>query len=262
MMDTTTRAEAQTDGEKQGSSASLVRLAKPIVVSPDAPKPVDTGYVSSRFYSCFNASILGPTRSPTHLAIGVTSPRRGDGKTLVAANLAVALAAASQLETVLVDLNVKNPMVHSIFGGRQAPGLMEALTGPTIQLMKTRVKGLHILPAGTITASLAAAEEFVGEQHGGGRVNSRQGLTLDAMTGFRDVMYSLKEEFDVVIVDMPSVTADSFSTLLTHQVDGLLLVVAQDRSKHTDLEAMMRVVNPSHIIGFVLNHADIPASAN
>ncbi len=61
------------------------------------------------------------------MTIGITSANRNDGKTLVAANMAVSLASAYKQNTLLVDMNFRHPKLHNVFGTNQCPGIAEAI---------------------------------------------------------------------------------------------------------------------------------------
>src|SRR5258706_10096052 len=70
----------------------LVRLPKTIVVSDRAPQELDSGIVAFEYYNCFNYSLLAGDQRNINLTVGITSSAPGEGKTLVASNLAVSLA--------------------------------------------------------------------------------------------------------------------------------------------------------------------------
>lgn len=235
---------------------NLVRLLKAVIVSPDHGTHIDSHYVSSRFYNCFNYSLIAKGRSDVNLTVGVTSPESGDGKTLVASNLAVSLSVANQRETVLVDLNIRSPRLHSIFGTALTPGLVESLREPTVNVFQTQLKHLYVLPAGSPGGSPVVAERMASsERRRQGPASLKPSLGLEQVAPFRDVIYSLRERFEFVIVDMPPLQEPRIPMVLTHQMDGLLVVVDARKTRHQDIEKMFRRVNESQIIGFVLNRA-------
>jgi len=124
---------------EQAGGQHLVRLLKPITFRSEVAKPIDEMVVAPQFYNCFNYSLLSKEQDTFNLTIGVTSANPGEGKTLVASNLAVSLAITNQREVVLVDLNIRNPRLHSIFGTKLSPGLVESLGDSAIQVAPTRV---------------------------------------------------------------------------------------------------------------------------
>jgi len=242
--------------EQAGSKADsrqLVRLLKPVVVRPERGKYIDPNEVSPRFYNCFHYSMLMKESTNVNLTVGVTSANPGEGKTLVAANLAVSLAVGNQRKTALVDLNVRFPSLHRIFGTEQSPGLVEALSEATIQVSRTQLEHLYLLPAGNISGSVLATEYVSDNGKSTSDVEAGPTVGLEQVAAFRDVLYSLRQEFEFVIVDMPAIHRPPGSLLLVHQMDGILVVVNANRTKHEDLQRMFRQVNQKQILGFIFN---------
>src|SRR6266850_1531003 len=126
----------------------IVRLIKSIVVNPDRGKHVDDRIVKFKYYNSFNYSLISRDHEQLNMTLGVTSARPGEGKTLVASNLAVSLALGSQKKTILVDLNIASPKLHKVFGTLQSPGLAEALTNGSIHISHTAVEHLSVLTTG------------------------------------------------------------------------------------------------------------------
>lgn len=137
----------------------------------------------------------------------VTSTSRGEGKTLLATNVAVALAHARQ-RVLLVDGDMRRPRLHSIFDVERGPGLADLLTssakGDTV-LRETRLANLTLLPAGTEPTQTADL------------------LGFDPIT---QMLSTLDRQFDWVIVDSPPVDAATDACLLAHRVARVLFVVA------------------------------------
>lgn len=115
----------------------------------------------------------------------VTSAVPDEGKSLTAANLAVAFAQGGQ-RVLLVDADLRRPVQHRMFGlGRDAwGGLTEVLAG-TVELQSavagTEITGLHVLPSGLLPPNPA---DLLGSQR------------------MRSLMAALNEQFDLVIYDL------------------------------------------------------------
>jgi Mrp family chromosome partitioning ATPase len=259
MQDDTTRPNEE-DKNREGPGqerGNLVRLLKPIVVSPDLGGQIDDTVVASRYYDCFNYSLISREKPGVNLTVGITSPNPGDGKTLVASNLAVSLATANQRETILVDLNVRSPQIHTIFGTKLGPGLAEAISDRPIHVSQTRIKHLYVLSAGYVGKSPIVTGRVAAERRSSQLGSSHSSVSLEQVAEFRDVIYSLKQEFEFVIVDMPVLQEPRIPMLLTLQMDGLLVVVDARRTKREEIDRMLVRLNRNQILGFVLNRADI-----
>jgi protein-tyrosine kinase len=217
---------------KETGENKLVRLAKTVVVTSNGVGDIDSKIVSVRYYNCFNYSLLPKEQSEVKLSLGITSPNPKDGKTLVASNLAVAIAMSYQRKTVLVDLNIQHPKIHEVFGVPMRPGLVEAFNDVAIHVSSTRVEHLFVLSAGGTML---------------------RPLGLDQLSFFRDVVYSLIQEFDFVIVDMPPMNAQGFPALFTNQLSGVLVVLSVGKTKRAEIDKMFRVLNEAQVFGFVFN---------
>jgi Mrp family chromosome partitioning ATPase len=227
----------------------LVRLIKSIVISPERGKYVDDSIVKFKYYNAFNYSLLSKEHENVRLTVGITSPKQGEGKTLVASNLAVSLALGSQKNTILVDLNVANPRLHQIFGVPRSPGLAEAFLNGQILVSRTAIDNLAVLPVG----NFPIAGESMNFSKNGLPENPGPFLGLDQLAAFRDVIYSLEQEFDLIIVDMPSIRNESVPVLFANQLNGVIVVIDSGRTKREEVDGMFHHLNERQVLGFVFN---------
>lgn len=171
-------------------------------------------------------------------AIGVTSCRRREGVSTVAANLALGAAWSRGQPTLLVDANVHAPAVTDLFQVGSSPGLSEYLAGSAELkdcVRKSSVEHLQILPAGRWAPE-----------------NERA-----ACAGtFARMLESLKAEFATVIVDLPAASDLSICFALAPALDGVLLVVESDRVPgHTALRVKQRLEQArANLLGVVFNN--------
>lgn len=187
-------------------------------------------------YRQLRAGALMGLRGRGDNALLVTSTEDGEGKTVVAGNLAVAMVLDGR-RTILVDANLRAPKVDRLFSASSEHGLTDVLLGKVGAdgaLVETEVEGLFLLTSGS---SLA---------------NPTEALGSPAMQG---LLEELRAKFDVVIVDAPqaSVTADTHE--LTRSVKNILYVVELEKANKTRMEesiAMLRQVG-GHILGIALN---------
>jgi capsular exopolysaccharide synthesis family protein len=170
----------------------------------------------------------------------VTSSGPGEGKSVVASNLAMALAQTGQ-RVLLIDADMRRPRVHEIMEKRQEPGLSNVLTGDKkisdaiVEIDKT---GLSVLPAGHIPPNPA---ELLGSQR------------------FEDLLTALKGHFSWVIVDTPPVMAVTDAPIVAHIADGVLFVVGSEMtSVSVAATAVEQLVNAdARMVGAVLNRVDL-----
>jgi len=208
----------------------------PITVDENRSEFVDQSVVHQKYYNNFNYSKLPDQYKKLNLTLGVTSARSGEGKTHVAANLATSFAVGYKKKTVLIDLNINNPSVHKIFDVDPKPGVTEALKNRKIRLAQTKYDELYVLPIGDV------------EDHS---------LGLDDILAVRDMIYTLEEQFDFVVVDMsPVLPITNFPVLFANEVDGLLTVVDVTKTKKSDVNEIFRHLNETQIAGFIFNRME------
>ena len=170
----------------------------------------------------------------------VTSTGPGEGKTTVATNLAIGFAQAGQ-RVLLIDADMRRPRVHSVFGLKQEPGLSNLMVGnarASESVHKAPVPGLWVLGAGRIPPNPA---ELIGSQR------------------FRDFLNSLKEHFDLILVDSPPVMAVTDAAIAAHAANGVVFVVgAEMTSRNAALAAVEHLEQGrAHFVGAVLNRVEL-----
>jgi non-specific protein-tyrosine kinase len=167
----------------------------------------------------------------------VTSSAPGEGKTVVAANLAVVFAQTGR-RVLLVDADLRKPGVHAIFGVPNARGLTSLLSDedehPESVAQATEQDQLWVLTSGPLPPNPA---ELLGSQ--------RMRATIERLCA----------SFDLVVVDSPPLSGFADSAILGSLVDGALLVVDAGRSRRGALRQSRRVLaNAStRVLGAVVN---------
>ena len=169
----------------------------------------------------------------------VTSALPAEGKSTVAANLAVLMAQAGKKVT-LVDANFRHPTQHEIFGLKNSVGLADLLNHTPdawgADCQATAVDGLSVLPSGPLPPD---------------PVRLLENSTLT------DLVERLKAASDIVVIDAPA-TLGLVDTFVTARVaDALLFVVERGRVSRQDaLQAKETLAaSGAPMVGVVLNRA-------
>lgn len=205
----------------------------PLTVAEDHLQHLDTRVISKQFYNKFNFSKLYTKEGHINLALGITSPNKGEGKTLVATNMAVSLARAYNQKTVIVDLNFHNPQLHKIFGGRLQPGLAEAMQNKLLRVTPTLVENLYLLTAGDVNKYVPGIKDTI---------------------VLREILYTLKREFDFIVVDMSSVfPVEDFPVHFINEMDGLISVVDAKNTKRDHVKKMYNHIDERRFVGYIFN---------
>lgn len=206
----------------------------------------------------------------------VTSPRSGEGKSFVAANLAAAWA-ISGVKTILVSSDLRRPSLERVFKVEAARrGLSEAIIDAALSghdrspggwalaegdveddpgrsaeemadadvdtlLVPTGVEGLSLLPSGPTPPNPA---ELLGSPE------------------FGKLLVALRERAEVVVLDSPPILAVTDALVLTAQADGVLLVVAENRTSRSAAQRALRQLESglAPVLGVVVNRSSRPDS--
>ena len=275
MADTKEKAGQREASGNERKREALVRTIKVVEFRSEyrsAGQPrFDKTYIDSRMYNSFNFPVFSKDEGTLGGVLGITSARAGEGKTTVAANLAIALTFKTECDVVLVDCNFRRPKLDAIFGVGLIPGLVDAFTDTSIIAHRTDFEGLTVVTAGEIRkllpepppeATPQASPEGDGTPEGEGAQETRSTEPLDGaentivlpyMYGLRDVLYSLAERFDYVILDLPPVPDSLFPTLSLQYMRGVIAVVDASHTRRDDVDKMITRMGDERLIGFVLN---------
>ena len=166
----------------------------------------------------------------------ITSPGPNEGKTLVAANLAMAFAQAGS-RVILLDCDLRHPALHRYFGVQREKGLTNYLVGEASldEIVKgTGVSNLWLVPAGTLPP------------------NPPELLESEAM---RRTLEALSGRADIVIVDSPPLLGVADATILSSICDGTLLIAEAGSTRREAISLAKKAIDAAHgrVIGAVLN---------
>jgi capsular exopolysaccharide synthesis family protein len=168
-------------------------------------------------------------------AIIITSPAKGDGKSLTAANLALTMAQEFQQRVLLIDADLRRPTLHRLFGVAEGPGLTDILMGAAEvnqALVSLPEHHLTMLPAGTPPSHPA---ELLG--------SAAMRRTLD----------TLRTRFDRILIDMPPVAPLADLHIVAPMADGVLMIVRAGVTPRPAIERALSGLDVTKVLGLVLN---------
>ena len=211
--------------ERRDLSPELVALNAPFTPQAEAFRGLRSQIV-------MRTTAEGETRR----AIAVISPNRGDGRSYIAANLAVVLAQLGG-RTLLVDADLRGPRLHAMFGLNAATGLSRILLGRTGESVIQQVAGmpnLYVLPAGAPPP------------------NPQELLERPA---FAMLMREMAGKFDHVVIDTPAAEYGSDAAVIAARCGSALIVA---RNQHVRIDALQALTanlagGAAKIVGVVTN---------
>lgn len=190
-------------------------------------------------FRCLRTNILMLNGKPLKTLM-VASAEPKEGKSTVVANLAVSLAQSGR-SVVVVDCDLRLPTLHTIFDMPNDNGFSNVLTGESTLQEATQVSRLHdelyLLPSGPPPGN---PSELLG--------SSRMLKIIEQLAG----------QFDMVLLDTPSVLAVTDAALLAPLVEGVLLVVGRTRAREGAVRAACRQLGDvkAKLVGVVVNRAE------
>jgi capsular exopolysaccharide synthesis family protein len=191
---------------------------------------------ASEQYRLIRTRILHDERNPRLLLI--SSPTPGDGKSLTAINLAVALALRSDNTVLLLDGDLRRPTIAPMLGLENTPGLGAVLEG-TADLQDAvvgiaEVPGLYVLPTGRT------------------QVNPTELLDSER---WRNICVTLRQSFSYVVMDSPPISSVADYELLEQVSDGVVIVVRPDHTKRSMAFKVLESVPREKQLGLIVNCA-------
>lgn len=189
-------------------------------------------------------SIMEHSDSNPPRCILITSSVSGEGKTVTAVNLAISLAQGVHEHVLLMDADLRKPVLHKCLGLNPVSGLSDYLTSDielSDILVKTPVPKLTLLPAGP--ASDKPSELF-------------------SSVKMRNLIMEVRSRYEdrYIIIDSTPIMATSEPDILSRQVDGVILVVKAGKTPREVIQRSLLNLDRNKILGVVFNDVDFPTS--
>ncbi|WP_119068533.1 CpsD/CapB family tyrosine-protein kinase [Rubrobacter indicoceani] len=196
----------------------------------------DPGGQAAEAYRTLRTSLLYSIVDNPPKVVVVTSPGQREGKSTTCANLAVSLSQAGK-SVVLIDCDLRKPVVHGVFDLRNTRGLVDALVGTESvdDLWHTPLENLRVLTSGSIPPN---PTELLGSER------------------FTALVEELREAADYVIIDAPPVQLVSDPAIIAVQADGVVLVLDAQSTRKLSARRSIRTLESvgAKVLGTVMNN--------
>lgn len=192
--------------------------------------------VAAESYRTLRTNLLYALVDDPPKVIVLTSPNPKEGKSTTCANLGVVLAQADK-RTLIVDCDLRKPIVHRVFGLRNLRGIVDVLVGQRTleEVWQEPHPGLKVVPVGPLPPNPA---ELLGSRR------------------FAEFLANVRESFDYVLIDAPPVGLVSDPAILASQGDGVLLVLDAQNTRKGAVRESMRGLEAvgARVLGTVMNN--------
>ncbi|PYN83617.1 MAG: hypothetical protein DMD87_29795 [Candidatus Rokuibacteriota bacterium] len=178
--------------------------------------------------------------------LAVTSALAGDGKTTTAINLAASLAQSTAARVLLADVDLRRPSVArqvGLDGSRHS--LVDALVGPGLTL-EDMVEQLPQFNLSVLQAGEAADTTY----------------ELLKSSRLKELVDEARRRYDYIVLDTPPFVPVPDGRLITKCADGVLVVLAANRTPRGALAEALSLIDPAKIVGLVFNGDDSPTSSS
>ena len=198
-------------GKSKGSDGKLKRR---LITREDPRSPVSEAYRSLRTSMLYSSSA-------EIKSILISSAGPGEGKTTTVANLAITYANLGK-KTLLVDTDLRRPVVHKVLEIKKEPGVTDYLSGAMDDfdslIQKTSIDNLFVVPSGIVPPN---PSELLGSQK------------------MANLIQKLEDEWDMILFDSPPLVAVTDATMISKSIDQIVIVV---KVGHTDKKAFNHTI--------------------
>jgi capsular exopolysaccharide synthesis family protein len=165
----------------------------------------------------------------------LVTPEPGDTTAALLVDLAL-IAASTGERTLLIDINMHQPSLHSLLHCGLTPGLADVLATPEVWLQSiqcTQVDNLHLVAAGTVTPTTSAVLESA---------------------AFDTLLASYKQDYDLILCTAPPVLACTDAAVLGSKVDATCLVLTSGVARMDAIFEAKNVLEAvqANVIGAIL----------
>ncbi len=194
---------------------------------------------ASEQFRQLKTNIFFPEKGEVPRTIMITSASPHEGKSFVSANLAVSIAQSIDEFVLLMDCDLRDPSIHTLFGFEEVQGLSEYLSSATplsSLLKKTFMDKLTILPGGKIPP------------------NPSELLSSEQM---RRMLHEVKLRYSdrYILIDTPPPYITSETNAIARYVDGIIIVVRQGKTREKEVQDIIDIYGKDKILGVIQNYS-------
>lgn len=228
--------------EPKGSKVSIQRVSSPkkkrkglINKKKTCLKNMD--FIITEQFRALKTKIFYTMNGNAPRTLLITSALPFEGKSMVAANLAITLAQGAREHALLVDCDFRKPCLHKLFGLTPEKGLADYLSGNAdilAILSKTDTPKITLLPVGK---------------------KPLNPLDLLASAKMKQLVQELKTRYNdrYIIFDSSPIQLASETRFLLSQVDGVILVVQAGKTDRRIVQKIIQDMDKEKLLGVVLN---------
>ena len=222
------------NSEKNSDQIKFNKIESRLITHSAPKSPISEAYRTVR------TNIQYSKVDKTIKSIVITSPGPGEGKSTSVTNLAIAITQQGS-KVLLVDSDLRRPILHSIFKLDKQNGLTNCLLGRISTdeaIKKTEIDNLFLMSCGTLPPN---PSEILGS------------------VAMKNLIAELNSLFDLVLFDSPPIIAVTDPVVLGSMVDGTVMVVKSGQTKKEAAirgHALLKNVN-SNILGILLNGIEV-----
>jgi exopolysaccharide/PEP-CTERM locus tyrosine autokinase len=201
---------------------------------------LDPNSFEAEQFKMLRSRILFPVSGTPPKSILVTSALPGEGKSFVAANLAISIAMEINKYVLLMDCDLRKPDLHHQFGFDRVSGLSDYLADQrelSSLLLQTGIEKLTLLPGG---AQASNPSELMS--------SNRMAELLD------EVKYRYHDR--LIVIDSPPIGLSAETSVLARQADGTLVVTKYGKTPKAKVADILETVGSHKILGCILNQMD------
>jgi capsular exopolysaccharide synthesis family protein len=213
---------------------------------PSLPTLADRGVGVEQFRSLRSRVYQARYEMPLKTIL-ISSGMPAEGKSLVAANLAMSLARNTVNNILLIDGDLRRPSLHTLLGAPSTPGLAEYLSGNSEANEIMQHDGSHRTSQSVSIGSIPNLTFIPAGKCGD---NSSE---LVANHRIEELIGSVSSYFDWIVIDSPPVLAVTDAVELARACDAVLLVAREARTPYDAAQRTQTAFANSRILGYVLN---------